>query len=77
MIDLNIFHYEIEHRHRLARCEIHGLAERAFVELLHVLLASSTGLGRSRRCGNFLDLKFTTEALAEAWDCHCGGHVNG
>jgi len=35
MIDLNTFRDELEHRHRLAGCEIHGLAERAFAELLH------------------------------------------
>ena len=33
MIDLNTLRDELEHRHRLAVCEIHGLAERAFAEL--------------------------------------------
>ena len=35
MIDLNTFRDELEHRHRLAVCEIHRLAERAFAEFLH------------------------------------------
>jgi hypothetical protein len=35
MIDLNIFRYELEHRHRIAVCELHRLAERAFAEFLH------------------------------------------
>ena len=35
MIDLHRFRDELEHRHLLAVCEIHGLAERAFAQFLH------------------------------------------
>ena len=37
------FRDELEHRHRLAVCKIHRLAERAFAEFLHDILRELDG----------------------------------
>jgi hypothetical protein len=67
MIDLNTFRDELEHRHRLAVCEIHRLAECAFAGFLHDIgreLDGCRSLAQVREL--FRPEIHNLEALAEA-----------